>query len=307
MTISGDRKLITRIELPDEDFEPMPEGDIQRRNLSYATEALKLWFDKEENVYVSGNLFIRYEQDLAEKRVAPDIFVVFGMSNENRVSYTIGEDGGKAPDFVLEVISKGTRSKDRKQNPLIYKYLGVKEYFQYDPSSKLSKSSALNGVRLTNGKYVAIASSVLADGTLSLHSEVLGLDLHLYPNLNFRFFDPLSNQMLRSYAEAEHDREIAELERSQAELERAYEQQARREAEAAQQQAEMIAMQERLAKQEAEAIAEQERKIAEQERNEKLKERLAKQDAEAIANQERQKNETLRAYLRSIGVNPDDL
>ena len=279
MTISGDRKLITKIELPDEDFEPMPEGDIQRRNLSYATEALKLWFEKQENVYVSGNLFIRYEQDLAEKRVAPDIFVVFGMSNEDRVSYTIGEDGGKAPDFVLEVISKGTRTKDRKQNPLIYKYLGVKEYFQYDPSSKFSKSSSLNGVRLENGEYVAIASSVLEDGTLSLHTEVLGLDLHLYPSLNFRFFDPISNQMLRSYAEAEHDREIAELERSQAELEKLYEQQARREAEA-------IALQERLAKQEAEAIAEQERLIAFQERHEK---------------------EKLAAYLRSLGINPNEI
>ena len=279
MTISGERKLITKIELPDEDFEPMPEGDIQRRNLSYATEALKLWFEKQEKVYVSGNLFIRYEQDLAEKRVAPDIFVVFGMSNKDRVSYTIGEDGGKAPDFVLEVISKGTRTKDRKQNPLIYKYLGVKEYFQYDPSSKFLKPSSLNGVRLENGEYVAIASSVLADGTLSLHSEVLGLDLHLYPNLNFRFFDPISDQMLRSYAEAEHDREIAELERSQAELERLYEQQARREAEA-------IALQERLAKQEAEAIAEQERLIALQERHEK---------------------EKLAAYLRSLGINPNEI
>jgi Uma2 family endonuclease len=265
MTISGDRKLITKIELPDEDFEPMPEGDRQRRNLSYATEALKLRFEKEQNVYVSGNLFIRYEQDLVEKRVAPDIFVVFGMSNEDRVSYTIGEDGGKAPDFVLEVISKGTRTKDRKQNPLIYKYLGVKEYFQYDPSSKVLKSSSLNGVRLENGEYVAIASSILPDGTLSLHSEVLDLDLHLYPSLNFRFFDPISNQMLRSYAEAEHDREVAELERL-------YEQQARRE---------------------AEAIATQAT--------------LAQQQAEAIALQERQKNETLRAYLISIGVNPDDL
>jgi Uma2 family endonuclease len=286
MTISGERKLITKIELPDEDFEPRQEGDIQRRNLSYATEALKLWFEKQENVYVSGNLFIRYEQDLAEKRVAPDIFVVFGMSNEDRVSYTIGEDGGKAPDFVLEVISKGTRTKDRKQNPLIYKYLGVKEYFQYDPSSKFLKPSSLNGVRLENGEYIAIASSVLADGTLSLHSEVLGLDLHLYPNLNFRFFDPISNQMLRSYAEAEHDRAIAELERSQAELEKLYEQQARREAVAAQQKAEAIATQATLAKQEAEAIAEQERLIALQERHEK---------------------EKLAAYLRSLGINPNEI
>jgi Uma2 family endonuclease len=307
MTISGNRKLITKIELPDEDFEPMPEGDIQRRNLSYATEALKLRFEKEENVYVSGNLFIRYEQDLAEKRVAPDIFVVFGMSNEDRVSYTIGEDGGKAPDFVLEVISRGTRTKDRKQNPLIYKYLGVKEYFQYDPSSKFLKSNALNGVRLENDEYVAIASSVLEDGTLSLHSEVLGLDLHLYPNLTFRFFDPISNQMLRSYAEAEHDREIAELESSQAELERSYEYQARLEAEAAQHQAEAIATQATLAQQQAEAIAEQERLAKQEAEAIATQATLAQQQAEAIAEQERNKNEKLAAYLRSLGINPDEI
>ncbi|MEE3719930.1 Uma2 family endonuclease [Tumidithrix elongata RA019] len=248
MTISGDRKLISNIELPDEDFEPMPEGDKQRRNLSYATEALRLWFEKKQNVYVSGNLFIRYQEDLTEKRIAPDIFVVFGMSNEDRVSYKIGKEDGKVPDFVLELTSKGTVTKDREQNPLIYRALGVKEYFQYDPSGEYLKPTSLQGVRLENGKYVAIAVSTLPDGTLSLHSEVLGLELHMYPDLSFRFYDPISNQVLRSYAEAEHAR-------FQAELERSFEQQARIEAEA----------------------------IAEQERNEKLQERLAKQLAEQKA------------------------
>jgi hypothetical protein len=83
MTISGDsltdasrRKVIKTIDSPLEDFEPMPEGDKQRRNLSYATEALKLWFEQLPDVYVSGNLFIRYEENGAEKRIAPDIFVV---------------------------------------------------------------------------------------------------------------------------------------------------------------------------------------------------------------------------------------
>jgi hypothetical protein len=30
-----------------------------------------------------------YEEDGAEKRIAPDIFVVFGTSKEDRVSYTV--------------------------------------------------------------------------------------------------------------------------------------------------------------------------------------------------------------------------
>ena len=65
-------------------------------------------------------------------------------------------------------------------------------------------------MRLEKGEYVEIASSILPDGALSLHSEVLGLDLRLYSDKRFRFFDPKSNQILRSYAEAEQDRLQAE-------------------------------------------------------------------------------------------------
>lgn len=43
-----------------------------------------------------------------------------------------------------------------------------------------------------------------------MRSEVLGLDLRLYLDKRFRFFDPKSNQILRSYAEAEQDRLQAE-------------------------------------------------------------------------------------------------
>jgi Uma2 family endonuclease len=286
MTISGNRKLLSIIDSPLEDFEPMPEGDKQRRNLSYATEALKLWFEQLPDIYVSGNLFIRYEENGTEKRVAPDIFVVFGTSNEDRVSYTVWEEDGKVPDFVLELTSKGTVTKDRKQNPLIYKSLGVKEYFQYDPSGASLKPTSLQGVRLMSGKYKPIPVLTLPDGTLSLHSETLGLDLHLFPDKSFRFYNPISRQILRSHAEAEHAR-------YQAELERSYEQQARREAEAAQKQ--------------AEAIADQERLIALQERNEKLQERNEKLQERNEKLQERNKNEKLAAYLRSLGINPDDI
>ena len=91
----------------------------------------------------------------------------------------------------------------------------------------------------------------MPDDILSLHSEVLGLDLHLYPDRGFRFYDPISNQVLLSHAEAERAR-------FQAELERSFEQQAR-------------------------------------------------QQAEAIADQERQQKEKLAAYLRSLGINPDEI
>jgi Uma2 family endonuclease len=202
----------------EEDFEPMPEGDKQRRNLSYTTEALRLWFESQpegqQNVYVSGNLFIFYEKNKPEKRIAPDTFVVIGMGQGDRTNYKIWEEGGKAPDFVLEITSKGTVTKDREQNPIIYRDLGVKEYFQYDPTGEYLKPKSLQGVRLEHGEYVDINASILPNNILSLSSEVLGLDLHLYPDKGFRFYDPLTNQILRTYSELEQDRFQAELERS---------------------------------------------------------------------------------------------
>jgi Uma2 family endonuclease len=57
---------------------------------------------------------------------------------------------------------------------------------------------------------------------------------------------------------------------------------------------------ERTSRLSAEAIAQQERLIAQQER-------VAKQEAEEIAIQERQQKEKLAAYLRSLGINPDDI
>lgn len=252
MIIPSDLKLIPTIEYsdsyPDEDFEPMPEGDKQRRNLSYTTEALRLWFESQQNVYVSGNLFIRYKEENIEKRIAPDTFVVFGMSNEDRVSYK-WEEGNKAPDFVLEVTSKGTVTKDREQNPFIYRNLGVREYFQYDPTGEYLKPNPLQGVRLEHGKYIDIPVS--GDRILSLHSEVLGLDLHLYPERGFRFYDPISNQILRSLAESEFERSLERQFRIQAE-------------------------------------------------QEQLK-------AEGIAQQERLQKEKLAAYLRTLGINPDEI
>jgi hypothetical protein len=57
--------------------------------------------------------------------------------------------------------------------------------------------------------------------------------------------------------------------------------------------AEGIAEQARLAQQQAEEIATQAT--------------LAQQQAEGIAEQERQQKEKLAAYLRSLGINPDDI
>jgi Uma2 family endonuclease len=202
MTISGDLKLSTTIAYPEEDEQPMPEGDKQRDYLSYATKALRIFFRDRPDVYVSGNLFIYYQKGDNKKFVAPDTFVVFGAGNHDRGSYKVWEEGGKVPDFVLEITSEGTVSKDRRDKPALYSSLGVREYFQYDPTGKFLQPVSLLGMRLEDGKYADIAPLILENGVLTLYSETLQLELQLLEK-GLRFCDPKTGEYLRTHEEAE--------------------------------------------------------------------------------------------------------
>ena len=119
-------------------------------------------------MYVSGNLFIYYEEGNPQSVVAPDVFVIFDMENRDRRSYKTWEEDNKTPDFVLEITSKSTRNA----------FLGVREYFQYDPTGDYLNPQ-IQGLRLVKGNYFPVATTTLADSTLSLPSEVLGLELRL--------------------------------------------------------------------------------------------------------------------------------
>ena len=92
MTASVEYIPVTPIEYPDEDGKPMAERDIQCSYLTYARNALRIYFQNHPDVYVAGNLFIYYEKGYPESVVAPDVFVVFGVENRDRRSYKTWED-----------------------------------------------------------------------------------------------------------------------------------------------------------------------------------------------------------------------
>jgi Uma2 family endonuclease len=193
-------ELQTKIEYPDEDGKPMAEGDAQRKSLTYCTTALGIYFRERSDVYVAGNLFIYYEQGNPEAVVAPDTFVVIGVNSDNRRSYKTWEEGDKTPDFVLEITSKSTRSNDQGAKKGIYAFLGVREYFQYDPTGDYLVPQ-LQGLRLDEGNYYPIASSVIESDFTSIHSEILGLDLRVNLSGELRFYDPAAGQKLMAHEE----------------------------------------------------------------------------------------------------------
>ena len=194
----------SEIEYPSSDGKPMAESDITRDYITYSVEALKLYFQGSSDVYVSANSFVYYEEGNKAAVVAPDIYVVFGVRKRQRDNYKIWKEAGISPQFVLEITSETTQNVDQETKPEIYESLGVREYFQYDPSGDYL-NPILQGLRLVNNRYEPIPVNNIAFDTLWLYSEVLGLELHLVSG-ELRFRNPQTGEFLKTYQQSEQAR-----------------------------------------------------------------------------------------------------
>jgi hypothetical protein len=187
----------------------MAESDFQRKPLSYAVEALAYFFRDRPEIYVSGNMLVYYEEGSPEMSVAPDVFVVIGVSKQERRSYFVWKEG-KAPDFVIEITSRSTRAEDQGAKRGTYAYLGVREYFQYDPTGDYLVP-ALRGDRLSGDHYLPIPPVEAPSGGLSFHSDVLNVELRLEGSGQLGLYTPAGEKLL-TYEEAQDARIKAEAE-----------------------------------------------------------------------------------------------
>lgn len=200
--------ITTPVEYPSSDGMPMAESDFQRKPLMYAVLALDYFFRHNPDVYVTGNIFLYYEEGKPFLLVSPDVMVVFGVDKHLRPSYFVWREG-KAPDFVMEITSHSTRSADQGSKRGLYAYLGVQEYFQYDPTGDYLDPQ-LQGFRLVGRNFQRMPGDYLEDGTYSIHSDVLELDLRIDPAGEFHFFNPTTGETLLTYDEAAEARRKAE-------------------------------------------------------------------------------------------------
>jgi Uma2 family endonuclease len=160
------------IEYPESDGQPMGETGFHVTLITYLLSMLREFFRNRPDVYVGANMFVYYEEGNPTRNVAPDVFVVFGASKAERRTWKIWEEG-VGPDVVFELTSRGTWSEDLGTKKGLYEWMGVREYFLFDPLSEYL-SPVLRGFRLTNGGYREIEATITPDG-LQLISEVLGL------------------------------------------------------------------------------------------------------------------------------------
>ena len=217
------------IEYPESDGKPMAENDPQLHAIHYAFGALLLRYRERADVYVSADLLIYYEEGNPRVSVVPDVFVVFGVEDRKRGSYKVWEEG-KSPDFVLEVASPSTWREDVERKPGVYAGLGVREYFQYDPTGE-HLAPRLQGHRLVGGTYERLTAVESIDRTLTLRSEVLGLELRARGDW-MRFHDLATGEDLLSHDEEHAARLDEAAARRSAELRAEREAAARRAAEA---------------------------------------------------------------------------
>jgi Uma2 family endonuclease len=117
-----------QIHYPESDGKPMGETDVHIDALIYLREALKDFFRDDPRVYVAGNMLLYYEEGNPAACVAPDVFVVQGVTKGERRTYRLWEEG-QAPTVIFEITSRGSRLEDLGTKRAVSAMLGVQEYF----------------------------------------------------------------------------------------------------------------------------------------------------------------------------------
>jgi Uma2 family endonuclease len=177
------------VHYPETDGKPMAETDIHYEVVTNTRFALQWYFRDREDVYVSGNLFVYYEEGKPKKCVAPDVFVVFGVPKRRRRVYLVWEEG-KGLDVVFEFTSRKTRNEDFGRKMDIYRgILGVKELFIFDPLREYMEPPLLGFYR-RGERWVREEPK---EGRLV--SEVLGLEVVMVGEM-LRLYDPKTQNFL---------------------------------------------------------------------------------------------------------------
>ena len=169
------------------DFQPdiketPPDHMEQNREIREITGLLAARFtefDTRPDVFLDDGSFICYDPSNLNVRVAPDVYLVFGVDAEAirpRRIYLPWE-AGKPPDFALEVASESTAPVDTRRKPDIYAAIGVPEYWRFDPSGGRYHGQPIWGGELVDGTYRELPLTREPDGILKAYSPLLGISL----------------------------------------------------------------------------------------------------------------------------------
>ena len=216
---SADRpvhRLLGECDLP-EDFEEHEKVSVGTEHAALQ-EALAYGLQRRyrhrPDVFVAGDLLVYFDGprptlETAE-RLAPDLMVVFGVPDRHRRTYVTWREG-RAPAFVLEILSPSTKTKDVAAKPGLYRRMGAREYLLFDPDRRTEPRLA--GCRFDGDKELALPLVPVAGDMCGIYSETLDLHLcHIQPwplarrrheTDGLRWHDPATGTFLETPAEVE--------------------------------------------------------------------------------------------------------
>ncbi len=209
------KDLLKYVEYPESDGQPMGETDKHILLMFSFRFMLGEYFRTTERVYVGSNLMCYYVEGDPTKSISPDVFVVLGAAKGDRRVYKFWEE--PVPQVVLEISSRKTRKDDFGKKKDTYAWLGVREYFVFDPEAALR--APLRVFRLHGTELVE--EMVTGPRVQSLE---LGLEL-VHTGETLRLFNPRTKEYLltptESYVRAEQEAARAQREAARAEQEAA--------------------------------------------------------------------------------------
>ena len=225
--------------LPDDYIcpDPAPKDMQQLPTIAKSAYFVARHFAGQPDSLATGDIPVNYDPANMNVRVEADLCVAYGVnvpSIKRRNGYIIWEVG-KPPDFLMEVASSSTHSRDTGFKRRLYADLGVSEYWRVDPSGGTHYGQPLAGDRLLNGIYQDIPLTHETDGMIWGYSPLLDLCLCWHPawdwdvddDTNLRFYNRRTERYLCDMTLVENRLAVAQASLHITESQLAYERESR--------------------------------------------------------------------------------
>ncbi len=192
---------------PEQREDDMGETSIHIKLVTTFLQTLLLFFREREDVFLSANMNLYYEEGKPNKWYAPDLLIAFGVPNHERSSYQVWKEN-VFPQVIIEIASDKTWDNDIGKKYKDYEQFGVEEYYILDPEFAFLPAPLLAFHR----QGERLLSAPVNDGRI--FSPRLGLEIVRTEN-SFRLFNPQRGEFLMTLEEAG-----TEIEKLKAEIER---------------------------------------------------------------------------------------
>ena len=203
---------------PEQRETDMGEASSHNALMMEFLQALRFFLKSRNDIFVTGNMNVYYEEGNPRKWFAPDILVAFGVENKNRKVFKIWQEG-IFPQVIFEIASETTYENDLYGEKFkLYETLGAEEYYLLD-AERTYLPAPLMAFRRENGRLKEV--QIVNNRVFSNH---LGLEIVQTEN-NFRLFNPATQNFLFTLQESEAEkleikrRANVEIEKLKAEIE----------------------------------------------------------------------------------------